>query len=247
MDGGFDPGDHLPSQSAEARLPVNTNDSFVPVTIHQLDQISGDSETIIDGLPRRTLSILGIILDVAEDGTGFIYTIDDGTGVTTIADLLASETSVALPVHSYVHVVGRLGPRSDPTSARISAYSVRPVEDPNQIPYHFLQALYVHLVAVRGHHPPGSAFILTDQAQIAPQGSPNPIQATARESRQEQLHRAILSYLRTMNQAVGASASEIATNLSITWPVAEVETALDELTFTSCIYQSDYDRYLELV
>jgi replication factor A2 len=164
---GFDATDRDPPEDSEEKVPITTKDSIAPVTVKQLLSLMGDwapgKDLLIDNQPRNRITLVGLIVSVSSDGLGSVYDVDDGTGVIKVLDATRDERTPELPPLTYCHVFGKITLSN--STAPISAISVRQVQDFNQIPYHNLQCLYVHLCLVRGLTP-GAALGGADHTQI---------------------------------------------------------------------------------
>ncbi|OHT15383.1 hypothetical protein TRFO_14135 [Tritrichomonas foetus] len=251
--GGFDPGDKIPSE-ADNRLPVRTDDTLVPVTIKQILDANPEpgKPLMIDGVQRKIVSICGLIVNVSEENISIVYDIDDGTGVFRVQDFTQSDSmnlEPALQVHTYAYVCGRINTGTKDRSAPpyISAFKVKPVEDFDQIPYHTLQALYVHKYMLHGL-PKNSAFDNDAKDQIhAPaqqQQTTNQRQAEPSLQREEMVKKAVLDYIRAKDQTYGVHQDQIAQALSNIYSVDEVLQAIEALNYGGEIYSAaEADHY----
>lgn len=160
--------DLSPTPEVEKYLPIKTNNAIVPVTIKQIiearpseDQLNSK---IIDFVERKEVSIVGIVLSYTQNSYSTMYEVDDGTGSYQV-QVIHPESSMnednSPPVielfksGQYVSVTGRLSSTSQENQTEpipvISAYSIRFINDCNQIPYHFLHSLYAHLVTLKNN------------------------------------------------------------------------------------------------
>jgi hypothetical protein len=216
------------------------------VTIRQILSLVGrwspGDDLLIDGVIRKIVSIVGLIRSSRADGIATIYEIDDGTGIIKVADLTEDNP---LEAWIYCRVVGRLQ-LNDEEGNPISAFSVRPVTDYNQIPYHMLQALYVHLHVSQGP-PKGSAFAAADHPNASPvRQSAAAAAAPASISREELADQAVLRILNKGNKQDGTPRQEIIAGLAREFSVQEVDEAIGRLTYRSEIYPGGDDRFCSL-
>ncbi|KAK8891261.1 Replication factor A protein 2 [Tritrichomonas musculus] len=260
--GGFDPNEQkIPSEGDEHK-PVRTEDSLVPVTIRQIIQSIEQSKSdppLIDNTPRKHISIVGMITEVTEDNISIIYTVDDGTGQFRVQDYTHAESdnnlSMPFGVNSYVYVVGRFKAESPDNSSPpfISAYAVKPVTDPNQIAFHNLHALFVHLFAQRGRLPPHSAFEReashhnnsnTSNYNSDYNGSSNQNNNDSKMSDDEILKEAVKSFIRSKDQSYGVHINEIRRALSSRFSGEDIDRIVENLSYTGEIYSaSEQDTY----
>lgn len=149
----------------EKYLPVRANNATIPVTIKQILEADPSDDQpnskIIDFVERKEVSIVGMVLNSTKSSYSTMYEIDDGTG-SYMVQVIHPESSMneensitaieSFENGQYVYIVGRLSTtaqedQADPMPV-ISAYSIRLCKDVNQIPFHFLQSLYVHLITL---------------------------------------------------------------------------------------------------
>jgi replication factor A2 len=128
-----------------------------PVTIKQLHhavQNRPEDSFYIDGQEIATVTFVGIIRSVNESATSIMYTIEDGTGKIDVRKWINRDEDVAfmrqrssLREGVYVRIVGELRAFQDQKS--ITAIHIRPLDDFNEITYHLLEAIHVHLFYTR--------------------------------------------------------------------------------------------------
>jgi replication factor A2 len=229
--GGFDADDRMPDD--DVRHVVNERDAVVPATVKQVLEAVGnkdrDGDTFIDGRARKLVSLVAVVLASEEDGPALVYTLSDGSGSVKAQHFAATDDSLpeAFPVHSYVHVVGRL---VGPDEPQVSAFSVKPIKDFKQIPFHYLQALHVHLVATRG------ASARRTEAEPA-RGAP-------RAGTGEDVEQAVLGVLRRGNRQNGMHKRDIVKQLAERFQVQQIDDAIDSLRYASEIYPGEDDRWV---
>ena len=241
---GFDFNDRLPSETGE-RLTVKTEDAIIPVTIKQLLDANFEpgKNILIDGVPRKQVSIIGLIEKVTEDAIVSYYDVDDSTGVFQVQDFTKDMDTLteSFQPGTYVSIVGKISFSDVDRQPIISAFSVKKVTDFNQIPCHLLQALFVHLLTLRGL-PSNSAFEIKNKAS---QGNTveasKPLDDTSSE---EVLCNEILEFLRMNKQIDGTPKSDIVSHLSSRFSVEKISTALSALEYRGEIYTSSPNRYI---
>lgn len=141
-------------------------ESLRPVTILQVHQASstpGEDKFRIDGHDVGTVTFVGQIIKIAQRETNNSFEIDDGTGtievkVWTTTEDAEDEASKApkYTERSYVRVFGSLKVYREKKT--INATAVRVVEDFNEITYHMLESLSIHLFYLHGPAPNSGAL-----------------------------------------------------------------------------------------
>jgi len=139
-----------------------TSQSLQPVTIRQLfyaSQAHPDDVFKIDGRDINQISVVGIIESIAEQSTHITLVIDDGTAIMEARfwvdadehNEYTAQKRAAWSEGIYVRVIGHL--RSFMNKRSIVAFRIQPLKDFNELTYHFLEVLYVHLVNTKGPLP----------------------------------------------------------------------------------------------
>ncbi|KAF2267010.1 replication protein A, subunit RPA32 [Lojkania enalia] len=158
--GGFIPGEG--SQQSPSGRKEFAQETLRPVTIKQLHdaQQIHEQEITIDGSPISQLTFVGQIRNISNLTTNITYKLDDGTGSIEVKLWVNPENAdgpnssrAKLEEGAYCRVWGKL--KIFNGKKHVSSHILRPVEDYNEISYHFLEATYVHLYLTRG--PPGGA------------------------------------------------------------------------------------------
>ncbi|KAH0789795.1 Replication factor A protein 2 [Histomonas meleagridis] len=244
MEGGFDFNDRLPSETGE-RQPIKTEDAITPVTIKQLLDANFEpgKNITIDGIPRKQVSIVGLIERVTDDAIVSYYDVNDSTGIFQVQDFTKDMDTLTEPFQSgtYVSIVGKISFSDTDRQPIISAFSVKKVVDFNQIPCHLLQALFVHLLTLRGL-PSNSAFEIKNKVS---QGNSITSQKQVDDSTSEEvLYNEILEFLRINKQIDGTPKSDIVSHLSSRFSVEKISDALSALEYRGEIYTSSPDRYV---
>lgn len=148
-------------EASPAEEVVRSAEKIVPMTIKQINTLEHrDDKHFIDNTEQRQIKIVGQIVDVQINSVSILYTIDDATG-TIIVDEYSDHTDsnvVQQPKGTYVSCYCRLISSSP---EKVSGLSIRPLLDFNEISYHRLHALFVHLCVTRGI-PPTSVYYTPD-------------------------------------------------------------------------------------
>uniref|UniRef100_K3W659 Replication protein A C-terminal domain-containing protein n=1 Tax=Globisporangium ultimum (strain ATCC 200006 / CBS 805.95 / DAOM BR144) TaxID=431595 RepID=K3W659_GLOUD len=131
--------------------------TLLPITAKQLASRNASDDDVIriDNQEVTNVKMVGILSNVVPHSTNVNFQLDDGTGIidgrmflhADDADLAESEIA-KLRDGIYVRVVGNL--RTFQEKVSLSAFSVTPIEDFNEITHHFLDAIYVHCYNTKG-------------------------------------------------------------------------------------------------
>lgn len=155
----FSGGGFMPTQSAtqsadgiSRKSGGSQNTGLLPLTVKQISQAvqnSSDDTFFVDGIDVNNVTLVGMVFNKEERATDVSFLIDDGTGRVEVKrwidgqDTHESMEMAALQNGVYVRVHGHL--RSFQGKRNIVAFSVRPVTDFNEVTYHFLECIFVHL------------------------------------------------------------------------------------------------------
>ena len=126
------------------------------MTIKQLleaTQDNPDDSFKVDGSELFQVRLIGNILSVSEATTNITYSINDGTGQMDVKfwldDNSATKQRSAECVEGvWVSVEGNV--REYEGRKHILCFNIRPIQDPNEIPHHFLQSILIHCERTRG-------------------------------------------------------------------------------------------------
>lgn len=142
------------------------NHSLRPVTIKQImgaSQTQADGDFKIDGHEISQVTVIAAVRMINRAATQNTYTVEDGTGVIDArrypSDTEDVEETNSITEGEYVRIVGNV--KNFNNKQFIQVHSIRPVTDMNELTYHNLEVLYVHVSATRnkdgssdayGHH-----------------------------------------------------------------------------------------------
>lgn len=137
--------------SSERRF-LNT---ILPVTIKQLhnaEKPEGDDIFKIDGHDVGLVKVVGQIFNCQTNDNFFSFRVEDGTDsidgrVWFETDLYNSEKRHEWKEGSYVTIIGQIKSFNEKKS--LTAKRIRLVTDYNEIAYHNVESLYVHLHQVK--------------------------------------------------------------------------------------------------
>ncbi|KAK9728803.1 Replication factor A protein 2 [Basidiobolus ranarum] len=163
-EGGGGGGGFLSSPFGEsAATPTGTKrggaaaQNLTPVTIKQLieaTQIHADAPFKVDEHELSQITFIGIIRRHSEQSTNVSYMVEDGTGSIDVRTWLEADDNefqqqkrAQLVEGIYVRVVGQF--KQFANKRHVVAFSMRPIDDFNEITHHLLEAVYVHLFRTR--------------------------------------------------------------------------------------------------
>ncbi|CDZ98517.1 Single-stranded DNA-binding replication protein A (RPA), medium (30 kD) subunit [Phaffia rhodozyma] len=155
--GGFMAGGSQGGSQAQKR---SGNQSLRPVTIKQFNQASQahpDAEFTVDDVDVASVTIVGVVRNVASQATNITLSLEDGTGSCEAKLWLATSDEedprmVGIQQDIYVRAIGTI--KVFANKRHFAAQSIRPVTDHNEVFYHLLECQLVSLQLRRGK--PGS-------------------------------------------------------------------------------------------
>lgn len=154
----------MPSQGAaggtESRSPLTSTgprramaqSGQVPVTVKQLSnakaQSSDESNFTIDGQDVNSVTLVGKLLTKEHKSTYFRFILDDGTGKIELQqwsdeDEREIETIHLIKLNTYVRIHGLIS--SFQGERNVRSHAIRPITDHNEVTFHFLDCIFVHL------------------------------------------------------------------------------------------------------
>jgi len=142
----------------KAKRSGASNQSLTPLTVKQLgqaSQITSDDVFKVDGHDLNMVTIVGAIVGENRQTTNITYDVDDGTGVIKARIWIESEDSsdyiarqlAQVRVGGYVRIVGHL--RAFGGERSLVAFRVIPITDFNEVTFHHLEVIQVHLFNTR--------------------------------------------------------------------------------------------------
>ncbi|XP_068998356.1 replication protein A 32 kDa subunit isoform X1 [Embiotoca jacksoni] len=137
------------SQGGEKKGRTRAN-QIIPCTVSQLMSASQTDEAFrVGDVEVAQVTIVGIIRSTDKSMTNIQYKVDDMTGAPMdVKQWVDTEDpsvdSTVLPPATYVKVSGNL--RSFQNHRSVVAFSIRPLEDMNEITSHMLEVVQAHMV-----------------------------------------------------------------------------------------------------
>ncbi|XP_022730521.1 replication protein A 32 kDa subunit A [Durio zibethinus] len=150
--GGFMPSQ--PSQLANSTpSPARSRDTqgLISVTVKQISEASqsGDEKSnfVIDGVDVTNVKVVGTVFNKNVRSSDIRFHLDDGTGrvecIRWVTENLDTREMDALEDGTYVRVNGHL--QSFQGKKQLSAFSVRPVTNFDEVTCHFIECIHQHL------------------------------------------------------------------------------------------------------
>ncbi|KAG0296132.1 replication factor A protein 2 [Linnemannia gamsii] len=139
----------------DSAAPKRTyNHTLRPVTIKQVlgaTQTQADGDFKIDGQDIGQVTLVAAVRGVSPSATQNSYMIEDGSGVIDArkypSDHDDTDELSTVVSGTYVRVVGTV--KNFNQKQYVQVHSIRPIASMNEITYHNLEVLYVHVTATR--------------------------------------------------------------------------------------------------
>ncbi|EPY51325.1 single-stranded DNA binding protein Ssb2 [Schizosaccharomyces cryophilus OY26] len=142
--GGFN--DYDPSSQPSVDRQQGIGNKLRPVTIKQIldaTQVHADAEFKIDGVEVGQVTFVGVLRNIHQQTTNTTYQIEDGTGMIEVRHWEHIDALSELATDTYVRVYGNIKVFSG--KIYIASQYIRNIKDHNEIHYHFLEAISVHV------------------------------------------------------------------------------------------------------
>lgn len=229
----------------------SANQSLIPVTVKQLQLAAQalDDTFKLDGRELNQVTIVGSIVSIAEASTNLNFTVEDGTGKMEVKMWVDADEQQDYQAQkraqwsegSYVRVVGHL--RSFNNKRNIVAFRINPLRDFNEMTFHLLEALHVHLLASK----PAMQQVdgMYQQQPVYQQSSGQQWGGgVALPHFVDDLNNQVLGVVRSVQSPEGASVAFICESLHRS--DAEVRNALDFLSGEAHVYCTIDDNHFQL-
>lgn len=131
--------------------------TLIPVTIKQLlGATSSGDLMLVDNQPIDKIIFIGIVRNIYKQATNTQYTVEDGTGTIEVTqwkdssqqqndDQMDIDSADGIELGKYVSIMGSL--RHFNNRRSVNANHLRRITDFNEVIYHLLRSLSVHLQA----------------------------------------------------------------------------------------------------
>ncbi|KAF9357799.1 replication factor A protein 2 [Mortierella sp. AD094] len=130
------------------------NHTLRPVTIKQLltvTQTQADNDFRIDGHDLGQITFIATVRNINQQSTQHTYTVEDGTGTIDAKRFPTEDEDSAelntVVVGTIVRIVGVL--KSYNQKFSINIHAIRPIHDMNELTFHHLEVIYVHVSFTR--------------------------------------------------------------------------------------------------
>lgn len=206
-----------------------------PVTIKQLNEANQtvpDGDFKIDDVDISHITFVGQIRNISPQQTNVLYKMDDGTGTIEVKQWINPESDAPknpeLEEGKYARVTGTM--KTAGGKRFVSGTTMRLITDFNEINYHFLESVAVHLHYTRG---PASQFVSGGAGGGAGKVSGGDVAMGGMGGGGGQFAGlsntagAVLQFIKNENNNEGVAVEQISLRMSI--PLAEVQKAKDEL------------------
>jgi len=247
--GGFmSPGDataNSPKTTPQRGRSGGYHQSLTPVSIRQLynaTQPIPDDSFRIDDRELHQVKVVGYVLNVNPSTTNVTLTIDDGTGKMEARMWIDPEDNSEFSLNKrnalregiYVKIVGHM--RAFQNKRSIYASHIIPIADYNEVTYHFLEIIYVHLSSTQGT-PQNTTVTVTPNTMNYnrfPTANTTTGTSNTHSSSLSDLHQTILQVVRSQGQGTGVSVADIAQIMGVNQ--AEIRRAVDFLAGEAHLY-----------
>jgi len=232
------------------------NQSLMPLTIKQLfsaTQAHADDVFKIDNRELNQVTIVGLIAQITESTTNITFVIDDGTGKIEAKIWLDENDQNDYNIQRrpawkegiYVRVVGHL--RSFHGKRSVVAFRIHPISDFNEITYHNLEVLYVHLHNTRQgtmQTTDMSGMLTTAQTGRSDTGVYGSYSNFNNSSNPADLHSQVIQVIRAARSTEGASVSFLCQQLNKS--EAEIRRAIDFLSGEGHLYSTVDENHYQI-
>ncbi|KAJ3781902.1 replication protein A subunit RPA32 [Lentinula aff. detonsa] len=173
----FNQSQASPGGASEAKR-TELSHSVRPLTLAQVNkahQAHTDAEWTLEGSEVGQVTIIGHVVNISEQTTNFLYTLEDGTGKVEARRWREQNSEEDadkwgdIQVNQVIRVTGHM--KAFGSRKYVNAVNIRPSEDPHEIYFHMIEALTVTLSLQNGapggtvgQKSPGTASAYTAQS-----------------------------------------------------------------------------------
>ncbi|XP_024019745.1 replication protein A 32 kDa subunit B [Morus notabilis] len=249
----FSGGGFMPSEATQTPdtsfSPAKNRDvqALLPLTVKQINDAimpgNEKSEFLIDGVDVNNVKLVGIICDRVGRVSDVTFMLDDGTGRIDcnkwFHEAVDANEMEGILDGMYVCAHGRL--KSFQGKRSLNVFSIRPVEDYNEIASHFIECIYVHVYNNRSRKLHGGA---NTQPQVT-----NPINQSFGQSNTDaskSIEEKVLDFLHhpmCLAREEGASIDYIINQLKI--PHDKITIAIENLVREGNVYSTVDDNHFK--
>jgi len=254
--GGFiaSPANDSPTQKTFRAADQQT---MTPVCVRMLVKAQQGSDDVfrLDGQPLVQVTFVGKVVGAdTSNATNVTYKVDDGSGVMEVKMWLESDdqgmtqAKKAEEVNTYIRVYGHL--RQWNKTLNVVAFRILAVMDANEISYHFLEVIRVHLQHTKGSLPPADAHsgaTITPIKGTQPAASISAAAPATNATHGADVSQDVLSFIRLKARGDrGIARQEIVAALSGTWTAPRVAQAIGYLVADGQIFTTSDDDHFNV-
>jgi len=150
IDGGYGtPSASTPVSEVPAERKGFDEQTIIPVTIKMIQDKQTPSCTLRDGRDPHQVKVVGAIREKNTGSTNITYSIEDGTGLMDMKEWVDAENDNTATLEfrdrvekegRYIRIIGKIIDYEG--KKEIVAYSVRPLNNANELTHHFLEVVY---------------------------------------------------------------------------------------------------------
>ncbi|PQQ01703.1 replication protein A 32 kDa subunit B-like isoform X1 [Prunus yedoensis var. nudiflora] len=251
----FSGGGFMPPQATQTADPsFNTSknrdvQTLLPLTVKQIKDafVSANekSEFVIDGVDVNNVTLVGMVRDKVGRITDVAFILDDGTGRLNcnkwFDEAIDANEMERILDGMYVRVHGRL--KSFQGKKTLNVFSIRPVNDYNEIASHFIECIYVHVYNSRLQKAHVDVGVTTQPHMTIPTNQFSGQYSFDGQSSTEVKVLEILSQPSYLAREEGAHLDDIARQLKI--PVNDLMLAVDNLVQEGKVYSTVDDFHFK--
>ncbi|XVE97233.1 hypothetical protein REPUB_Repub03eG0003500 [Reevesia pubescens] len=264
--GGFMPSQ--PSQLANSTpSPARSRDTqgLISVTVKQISEASqsGDEKSnfIIDGVDVTNVSVVGMVFNKNVRSSDIRFHLDDGTGrvecIRWVTENHDTREMDALEDGTYVRVNGHL--QSFQGKKQLSAFSVRPVTNFDEVTCHFIECIHYHMQNSKVQSQGGALA----QPQMADSSLSTPVRGASNGYQPALMNdfsiqysadglkgfdKLVLNYLQqpsNIDREMGVHVDELSQQLKA--PIVKIKDAIEFLEREGLVYSSIDDYHYKAV
>ncbi|KAF9435316.1 replication factor A protein 2 [Entomortierella beljakovae] len=138
-----------------------SNHTLRPVTIKQLLAVieTQTDDFRIDGKDLGQVTLIGVVRNINRQSTHHAFTLEDGTGTIETKRFPMDDEdptdSNLIEIGTYVRIIGI--PKLYNQHLTVNVHSIRPVNDFNEVTYHNLEVIHIHVSLTRSKNGMGMA------------------------------------------------------------------------------------------
>ncbi|GAQ89637.1 hypothetical protein KFL_005450070 [Klebsormidium nitens] len=236
---------------ANQRRGGTQNQNIVPVTVKQLENAAkatnGEEPFQLDGQGLYHVTLVGKLLERKTTQLNILNVVEDSTGKLEVIEWTNADDpppKEEVSVGQYVRLYGSL--RAFNGKLQVVAFSMRPVKDMNEVTFHGLETILVHLHNTKGqgagsiaHQIPAQPSFGAPQASVPSQYAPP--QATSTAGGGSPLQEVILQIFHepaALSSETGVSLKQVVQRLNNQYPQEQIKQTVDFLVNEGHLYST---------